>query len=193
MGLALTTPPAAEPLTTAEAKSHLAVTSSDDDAYIDALITSARSAIEAATRRALITQTHTLTRRAFGAEQVLLPRPPLQSVTSVKYYPSGGGAQETLAAGTDYRVNTAGTIGSIERVEGTSWPALADRHDAVEIVFVAGYGAAGSALPAALLHAIRLQLSEMFEPQHSAKRGEAIASLTLLHKVYSATAFEALQ
>lgn len=192
MGLVLTTPPAAEPLTTDEAKSHLAVTSADDDTLIASLVSSARAAIEAATRRALITQTYTLTRRLFGAECVLLPRPPLQSVTSVKYYPSGGGAQTTLVEDTDYRVNTAGTIGSIELVEGTSWPALADRHDAVEIVYVAGYGAAGSDLPAALLHAIRLQLSEMFEPRHSDKRVSAIEAFVLLHKVYSATAFEAL-
>lgn len=196
MSLDLTTPPAAEPIDTDDAKTHLRVTSADDDTFIDALVASAREACEARTRRAFITQTYTYKRRSFGgvngAEQVLLPRPPLQSVTSVNYYPSGGGAQVTLVEDTDYRVNADATIGSIELVEGTSWPAVADRFDAVEIVYVAGYGLAGSDLPPSLLHAIRLQLSEMFEPVNSQQRIDAIKQLLASYRVYSATAFEAL-
>lgn len=192
MGLSLTTAPAAEPLTTAEAKAHLAVTSSDDDVYIDSLVVAARESLEVRTRRAFITQTYTLTRPTFGADHVLLPRPPLQSVTSVEYYPADGGALTPLVDGTDYRVDTAGRIGRVELVEGQSWPDLADRHDAVKIVYVAGYGAAGADLPGSLVHAIRLQLSEFFEPQNSPRRMEAIKALTAPHLVHSATAFEAL-
>lgn len=192
MSLALTTPPATEPISTTDAKSHLAVTSSDDDALIDAYVASAREALEQRTRRAFLTQTYTLTLPAFVSKPILLPRPPLQSVTSVKYYPSGGGAQATLVEDTDYRVNAAGLFGCVELVEGTSWPATSNRHDAVEIIYVTGYGASGSNLPASLLHAIRLQLSEMFEPQHSDKRTTAINALVAPFRVYSATVFESL-
>lgn len=192
MGLELTTQPASEPLSTADAKLHLAVTTSDDDAHIDSLVLSARSTLEQMTRRAFITQTYTLTRRTFGADKVLLPRPPLQSVTSVEYYPDDGGALTALAEGTDYRVDTAGNIGCIELIDGVSWPGLADRSGAVKIVYVAGYGDDGTDLPGSLLHALRLQLSEYYEPQHSQKRMDAIRSLVALHTLHSATAFEAL-
>jgi uncharacterized phiE125 gp8 family phage protein len=48
--------PAIEPLTLAEAKSFLRVEHSADDDLIGALIKAARSEVESATRRALITQ-----------------------------------------------------------------------------------------------------------------------------------------
>ena len=53
----LVTAPAAEPLTLAEAKLHLRVDDTADDALIGALITAARQHAEHDTRRALVTQT----------------------------------------------------------------------------------------------------------------------------------------
>ena len=52
----LTTPPLAEPLALADAKAHLRVTSSDEDAMISTLIIAARRHVEQATGLALITQ-----------------------------------------------------------------------------------------------------------------------------------------
>jgi uncharacterized phiE125 gp8 family phage protein len=56
MSLLLTTPPAAEPVSLVEAKSHLRVTHPDDDTYISTLIISARRRVEARTGLRLITQ-----------------------------------------------------------------------------------------------------------------------------------------
>ena len=52
----LTSPPAAEPVTLAEAKAHLRVTHGDDDIYISTLIKTARQSIEAQTGLGLVSQ-----------------------------------------------------------------------------------------------------------------------------------------
>lgn len=55
--LVVVTPPAAEPITLDEAKLHLRVTGTDDDAYITGLITAARQYEEKVQNRAFITTT----------------------------------------------------------------------------------------------------------------------------------------
>ncbi len=56
MPLIQTTPPAAEPLSLAEAKAHLRITHSNDDAYIDKLVTAARRACEMRSNLCFVTQ-----------------------------------------------------------------------------------------------------------------------------------------
>ena len=192
MGLTLKTAPATEPLSLADAKLHLAVTTTDDDALITDYIAAARSMLENQTRRAWITQTLVLTLPQFATTRIELPRPVLQSVTHVKYYPSDGGAQATLTEDTHYRVDTASTFGAIELVYGQSWPATIARHDAVEIEFVAGYGAAGSDVPPDLIQALKLALSELYEPQMTDRRVLAMNALISGRKAHSATVFEGL-
>src|SRR5260370_28067499 len=121
--LVVVTPPAVEPITLDEAKLHLRVTGTDDDAYITGLITAARQYIEKEQNRAFITQTLLQTCDAFpdlpnatlkffiptySVESYLaraislmsgplrLYRPPLVSVTSVTYLDQNG-VQQTLA------------------------------------------------------------------------------------------------
>jgi uncharacterized phiE125 gp8 family phage protein len=62
MAIEVTTQPAVEPLTTAEAKAHLRVDLTHEDNLIDAAVIAARTYVENFTRLKLITQTVTLTR-----------------------------------------------------------------------------------------------------------------------------------
>jgi uncharacterized phiE125 gp8 family phage protein len=157
----LVTAPAAEPVTTAEAKAHLRILHSSEDALIDRYVKSARAHVENTISRAIITQTWRLTLPAFpSGREIEIPRPPLVSISSVTYYDTDG-ASQTLAS-SEYHVLTGGITGRIERKASvTRWPSTERRGDAVAITYVAGYGASGSAVPEDLRNAV-LMMAEHF-------------------------------
>lgn len=171
-GLSVATPPASEPVSTAEARAHLRIDHVDDDAYIAALITAARSVVEERLRRALITQTLTLTMDHFpGAHDALdalvhaagvirLPRSPVQSVSSITYVDDSGVTQTLSASG--YRVDTSSVMARIEPAYGETWPTTRPVSNAVTVTFVAGYGAA-AAVPLPIKQAVLVLVGTWFE------------------------------
>lgn len=165
MGLVLTSAPAAEPVSLAEAKLHCKVDGSDDDTLLTALIVAARRLAEQQTGRALVTQTWKQTFDAFPLAALALERPPLQSVTSVKYYDPAG-VQQTLDAGA-YTVHTSSQLGLVAPAAGTCWPSTQVRLEAVEIVFVAGYGAA-AAVPQEVKQWMLLHVGTWYEYREAA-------------------------
>lgn len=111
----------AEPVSTAQAKLHLKVDASDDDALIAALVTAARDYWEGAQGRALVLQTCDLVldQWPLGGE-IRLPRAPLRSVVSVTYIDSDGNSNTMAAA--DYVVDTASEPGRVVLGYSKSWP-----------------------------------------------------------------------
>jgi len=160
MGLKQTSAPSVEPVTTAEAKSHLRVDISDDDTLIAELIKAARQLAEAFTRRQFITATYELKTNEL-AEIIALPRPPLQSVTSIKYVDTSGDTQ--TASSSLYGVDTHAEPGRIILAHGQTWPTVRDEENAVTITYKAGYGDAGSDVPEALKAAIKLIVGDLYE------------------------------
>jgi uncharacterized phiE125 gp8 family phage protein len=160
IGVRVTTPPAVEPITLAQAKARLRITIDDEDDDTAAQLFEARAAAEQECGRAFVTQTLTLYLESFprGRAAIPLPRPPLQSVTWVKYY-DGDGVQQTLS-GALYHVATGGEPGRIAPVGSAYWPAVQyGRPEAVEIRYVAGYGLAAD-VPNEAKAAILMILSE---------------------------------
>ena len=106
-GLRLIAAPASEPVSLAEAKAHMYVTIADDDVLIGTLLSAAREHIENLMNRAFIEQTWELTMENFpgGNAIVDLPRPPLISVESVKYFDAGG--NDVTMPPADYQVDAA--------------------------------------------------------------------------------------
>lgn len=151
MPLTLVTAPAAEPLSLAQVKAALRVTDSNSDALIAGLIAAATSHLDGAEGilgRALVRQSWKLTARDFPGVcgRLVLPLPPLASVTSVTYLDSVGQLQ-TLAAERYQVVVNGAQPGHIRPVYGDSWPAVQPATDeAVTVTFVAGY-APGSDSP----------------------------------------------
>jgi uncharacterized phiE125 gp8 family phage protein len=160
MKLNLITAPSVEPVTLQQTKDHLRVDSADDDALIDNLILSARQWAESLTRRALITQTWDFFLDVFPAV-IEVPRPPLQSVTSVKYLDTDG-VQQTLDSAL-YDVDTNVEPGAIRPAWSCDWPSVRDVANAIEVRFVAGYGDAAQDLPAPIVSAILLHVQAHYD------------------------------
>ena len=159
----VTTAPASEPITLANAKLHLRVDHSADDDLITALIKAARRWCELYQNRAYITQTITARLDSFS-DTIALPKPPLISVTSVKYYDSNGD-QQTLDS-SYYDVDTTSTPGKITLAYGMSWPTIRDVHHCIEIIYSSGYGAAAD-VPETVTQAMYLLIGHLYEHRES--------------------------
>jgi len=157
------TQPATEPVSLADAKAHLAVTHSADDALIGSLIKSARRHVEHVTGLRLITQTWEAVFDRFPDGPLQLAGWPLQSVTAVEYLDENEAAQ-TLASSA-YVVDEYRRPGWISPVD--SWPATQDTYNAVVVTFVVGYGDADD-VPDDLIAAIKMILAGLYANRESA-------------------------
>ena len=121
MALELVTAPTIEPVTLAEAKTHLRVDGADEETLISGLIKTAREWCEGYQNRAFIMQTWRLYLDEWPEEYIRVPRPPLASVTSIKYTDSAGVIN--IWPVTEYLVDTHSKPGRILRAYGKCWPA----------------------------------------------------------------------
>lgn len=160
MGLSLSSGPSVEPVSLAEAKAHLRVDTADDDDLITSLIQAAREYVENVTRRQLVTATWVLTRDNLAAVMELV-RPPLQSVTSVKYTDLAGDQQ--TASDTLYDVDADTLPGRILLGCNQGWPTNRGHTNDVEITYKAGYGDATTDVPEAIRAAIKLLIGHWHE------------------------------
>ena len=163
MAIRVVTPPAVEPVTLNEAKLHCRIDVTDDDALVTSLITVARQYAETFTGRAFVTQTiqYDLPRWP-RRKAIYLPRPPLQSVTSVTWWDTDGN-DTVLTAGTNYLVDAAPEPGTVLLPDGGLWPSepLYAVHP-VRIEYVAGYGLA-AVVPEYIKAAIKLLVGNWYE------------------------------
>lgn len=163
MGLSLVTGPTAEPVSLAEAKAHLRVSHSNEDALLATYLMAARSAAENYTRRALAVQTFDQTFdygvpcSADGRPRLVLLRSPVVSVTAVSYVDTNGVLQTLNPS--QYLVDTIGIEGRIEQAYGVTWPEVRDQMAAITVRFVAGY----AQIPEPVRAAILLTLGHLYE------------------------------
>ena len=167
--LTQTVAPTSEPVTVAEAKAHLYIDTSDHDTYIGTLIEAARNYVEAYTGRALVERTYRLDLRLWESE-VVLQKPPLLSVSSIKYYDVDN-SQQTWASA-NYEVDIS--AGRILLAADKTIPSSYDRYDAWQVTSVHGYDdasvsptSAQNAIPSALRHAMKLMIGDMFETREA--------------------------
>lgn len=178
----VTSLPAAEPLMLQEAKNWLKVDTTDDDALIAVLITTATQFAENELRRKLITQTVKLTIDAGRSEandwlgdgfydlpvtvlsgslprSIDLPYAPIQSVTSVVTY-GVDGTSSTLSSA-NYYVDTSGA--KLVLYDSGSWPSDIRAAKSCEITYVAGYGDTSTNVPSPIKTAMLMHVKEMYD------------------------------
>lgn len=172
MALSLTVAPSVEPVTVAEAKAHCKVDhAADDDYFTNFLIPSARRWAESYTGRAFLSQTFVLKLRGFGCEPIVLPRPPLASITSIAYTDGAGASATWAASSSGYQLEQpSGEMAmhaSIRPAYGVSYPSTRDVPDSVVITYVAGYGAAATAVPVGIKHGVLMLIEDMYRQRGS--------------------------
>lgn len=158
----------------AEAKTHLRVDASEQDAEIAAIVQRARQALETDTGRALLTQTYDFSLDGFPCkDRIDLPRAPLQSVTSATYRIWDGGSETFDLA--RVAIETAAEPGFIELRGGYEWPTEElDAGLAVTIRFVAGWSAAAS-VPKDLIAALLLRVEQFYRLRGAVTMGNTAA------------------
>lgn len=166
---------ASDPVTTAEAKTHMRVDTSDDDTYIAGLISAATQYAQDRTNRQFINATFKLRLDGFLASQLWLPRGPLSSITSIQYLDEND-ATQTLAS-SKYKVDTTSMPGRVVRADGESWPSTTANPQSVIITYVSGYGSSTSDVPEGIRLAIRMLTAHWYEAREPVIVGSIVAKV----------------
>jgi len=174
LALRQVTPPASEPVTLTEAKTHLRQDVSAEDALIETLIQVAREHAESVTGRAFITQTweyaiddfppfYWRNHRSHIHDQhaIRLPKTPVQTVDAVNYL-APDGSDQTVDPSV-YRVDSVSDPTRVTEADGSHWPTTNHVTNAVRVEFTAGYGDNAEDVPAAIRQAILLMIGHWYD------------------------------
>ncbi len=207
-GIRVTTAPSVEPVALSTAKAYLRISGTGEDALISTMIEAARSFCEEFLGRALITQTITFTLDAtsevdstlwegtrtgphinFYKDFISLPRPEIQSVTSVKTFADDN--SETTFSASKYYVDISRDPGRIVLLTGETWPTALRVANAIEVVYVAGYGNAPSAIPAPIRMGMMQHIAYLYDQRGDMKDFQqtrvmppAVQNLYMPYRVY---------
>lgn len=189
----LVTGPAVEPVSLAELKLHARIDGADEDALLSSLIVSARQYVSEATRRALVTETWSLTidgwpsaarqeERNYG-----LTGPPSDwwdgvretpiSTTQAEYLEIARGGFQTATrivlldeAGAErewlasnWYTSKVAGFGRVHRKRGVMWPIPLRDRAGIRIEFKIGYGDAAVSVPSALRQAILMLAAHWYD------------------------------
>lgn len=165
----VTTAPAVAVLTTAQAKAHLRVDFAADDDVIAALVDAATKRAEQETGLALINQTVRAELHAAPSSgtAIELPVAPLSSVTSVTYRDSSNVEQTLASAAYQTSAPSEGRAYIVE-AEGYSWPSTRVGVESLVVTFVAGFGAAATAVPQDIKQGILLLVGHWYSNREDA-------------------------
>lgn len=177
----VTSAPAELALPIQEVSEHLRLGDLLDENYLLLLIKAVTTSVERHLGRALITQTIRDVHDKFPPtkEPILLRMGPVQSVTSVQYRASDGTL--TTVDSAYYVTDLGGSAGDrIGIAENYSWPTPQNRIGAVQITYVAGYGATYASIPEDIKIAMKLILYDLYENRADTTRKYPTAAEMIL-------------
>lgn len=165
--------PEKEPISIQEAKTHLRVSSNSDDNYISTLIKAARIYAEKYTNRTLITQTWDWYLDYFCSDLLILPKSPVQSITSITYS-DGNNETQTLSSSL-YQLDIYSREARLVPVYGTVWPSVYSKMNAVKIRMVVGYGDPKD-VPDTIKQGILVCIADMYDNRETLIKGVSAVS-----------------
>ena len=182
----LKTDAASEPITTAQAKTHCNISTSDDDDYVDILIKAARQKVESDSDRAFLNQSWYLYLDDFPASSdtaLYLPMSPLSSVTAITYTDKNDDA--ATWSSDYYDADVSHEPGRILPAYGYTYPAdVKDKPSCVKIEHVVGYGAniaAATLLPVTMTQALYILVSQWYENRELIITGTVVSPAPLAY------------
>ena len=198
-GIKVTTAPTAEPLSLQEVKEYLRLEDASDERIVQPMITAVRQFAEEHMNRALMQQTFTLMLDAvidqdqplyegmrtapdlnYYKNYIVLPKSPVQSVTSVKTFNDSDEA--TTMAATKYYVDTQREPARIVLRTGETFPTALRVANAIEVIYVAGYTSA-FAIPEPIRLGMLQHIAYMYE--HRGDMYEAQGAPSLMKSLYA--------
>lgn len=144
-----------QPVTVEMALDHLRQPE-DSLGYVQALLSASTALIGEKAGRVLTAETWDLS-VASASGDIVLPKSPVQSITSISYFDAAGAVQAATVS--DFYLFKDTDRAILRPKDGFSWPTLQTREDAMTVRFVAGY----ATIPDELRHAILLTLGHFFE------------------------------
>jgi len=166
------TDPVVEPVTVAEAKAHLRVDVdfTDDDLYIQSLISAARMHVETVSDRTLIRSQWQIKFDVFPSWDIELPHPPIMpDAVSVSYVPSDAASQPVPF--TNFRTDRDSTPAVIRPQWNGSWPSARGAENDVTVTYWSGYGDSGQSVPAPARHCILLLVGHWYSTREAVVLG----------------------
>jgi len=160
--------PTLEPVTLTEARDHLRVDHTDEDAQISEWITAARQAAGQYMRHPMMLHTRELQLDCFPNSDVLPVSIALINVVSVNYLDTTGINQ--LLATSEYDIVTESNPGFILPSYEKVWPDVRVRPGAVKIRYTSGYQTRAD-VPGPVRAAILLMITDLYEYRHNRTEG----------------------
>lgn len=175
MSLTLITAPVANPVTRDECKLNSRVTLAAEDSLIDVWIAAAVQDAEHLMQRAIMVQQWQLTLDAFpcaAGNVIILQRPTVSAVNSVKFVDAAAGTLTTLDAA-DYWVATDTLRTRLAPAYGKSWPSARGQLGAVQVLFTCGWATAAE-VPQLIKAWLWMRVGSYFENRAQWTMGKAI-------------------
>ena len=158
----IVTAPSVEPVSLSEALTHCHADSSVEDSWFTLAIQAAREKAEEYQGRAYIEQVIEWILDGFPHTPALLPRSPVMTFTSLKYYDTAD--TEYSLTLTDLHIDTDSDPARIILDYGLTWPSIVLREGSSVIIrYSAGYGATAASVPAKVRLAILFLVGYWYE------------------------------
>jgi len=180
----LITAPTVEPVTFDEFSHHARLidlvdeTVSDEEDYVESLITLARNWCEDYTGRAFITQTWDFYMQDWPAgDYIEIPKPTLSGISYIRYYGTDD-TEYTLSASTEYSSDLISEPGRVVLRYNQSWPSTSLRpSNPICIRAICGYGDAATDVPTNIKHAIKMLASHFYENREKIIVGRIVSDI----------------